>query len=128
MEKKIDSILGIKSEEEQVAVSKAPAPSSSSAEIDGTFTVYTSSFDTARVISQLVSFVGWFLVGISPVILLVSLVLAVNGGGFFLIGLLVSLVVAIMGILVVMSGQLTRAVVDTADNTGELLAVMKNKK
>ena len=98
-------------------------------ENDETFTGYTSSFDTARVISKFVYFVGWFLVGISPVILLVCIHMAIRGGGdVFLIGLFASLVVAIIGILVVMSGQLTRAVVDTADNTGQLLAVMKNKK
>ena len=92
-------------------------------------TDYASTYGTARMIAQFVSFVGWVVVGISVLILLVSLVKSTEShGGFALMGLFPSLAGVISGLLLVMSGQLTRATVDTADNTGQMLAVMKRRK
>ncbi|MCG6536999.1 MAG: hypothetical protein L7F78_20410, partial [Syntrophales bacterium LBB04] len=48
-------------------------------------------------------------------------------GSFALMGLFPSLAGVISGLLLVMSGQMTRAIVDTADNTGHMLAIMKKK-
>jgi hypothetical protein len=81
--------------------------------------VYTSTYHTARTIAQLISVVGWLGVGIGALLLLG----AFSGGG----GLLVvpALGVALGGFLLVGLGQLTRAAVDTADYTGEMLAIMK---
>jgi general secretion pathway protein A len=90
---------------------------------------YTSTSGTSRMIASLVSFLGWVIVAISALILLLSLVGSLKeNSGLALMGLFPSLAGIISGLLLVMSGQLTRALVDTADNTGQMLAIMKNKK
>ena len=90
---------------------------------------YTSTSGTSRMIASLVSFLGWVIVAISVLILLFSLVGSLKeNSGLALMGLFPSLAGIISGLLLVMSGQLTRALVDTADNTGQMLAIMKNKK
>jgi type II secretory pathway predicted ATPase ExeA len=90
---------------------------------------YTSTSGTSRMIASLVSFLGWVIVAISVLILLFSLVGSLKeNSGLALMGLFPSLAGIISGLLLVMSGQLTRALVDTAYNTGQMLAIMKNKK
>jgi type II secretory pathway predicted ATPase ExeA len=90
---------------------------------------YTSTSGTSRMIASLVSFLGWVIVAISVLILLFSLVGSLKeNSGLALMGLFPSLAGIISGLLLVMSGQLTRALVDAADNTGQMLAIMKNKK
>jgi len=90
---------------------------------------YTSTYDTTRIIAACVSFVGWVVVSISVIILLVSLVQSTKSyGGFALMGLFPAFAGIISGLLLVMAGQLTRATVDTADNTGQMLALMKRRK
>jgi len=92
-------------------------------------TGYTTTYGTARMIAQFVSFVGWVVVTISVLILIVSLVKSTeSNGSFALMGLFPSLAGVISGLLLVMAGQMTRATVDTADNTGQMLAVMKKRK
>jgi hypothetical protein len=92
-------------------------------------TGYTSTYGTARGIAQFVSFVGWIVVGISGLVLIVILAKSTESrGNFALMGLLPALGGVISGLLLVMAGQLTRATVDTADNTGQMLSVMKRRK
>jgi hypothetical protein len=68
-------------------------------------------------------------VGISLLILLISLVKSIDShDSFALMGLFPSFAGVISGLLLVMAGQMTRATVDTADNTGHMLAIMKKRK
>lgn len=81
-------------------------------------TGYTSSYDTTRAISLIISFIGWFMIVISIVVcVFTSFVLLLPA-----IGVIVS------GLLLVMGGQLTRAMIDTADHTGEMIVLMKNNR
>ncbi len=90
---------------------------------------YTTTYGTARLIAQFVSSVGWIVVAISLLILLVSLAKSIDShDNFALMGLLPSFSGAVSGLLLVMVGQMTRATVDTADNTGHILAIMKKRK
>lgn len=90
---------------------------------------YMTTYATARLIAQLVSFVGWVVVIISAMILVVSLAKSRDSGGFdLMMGLLPSFSGLISGLLLVMFGQITRATLDTADNTGQILALMKKRK
>jgi hypothetical protein len=90
---------------------------------------YSSTYNTARSIAAIVSFFGWVLVGIG--ILGVAFLLQQAGGlkqlasGVGGIGAIVSLLVAVAGLLLVASGQVVRGTVDNADNTGEILAIIK---
>jgi len=82
---------------------------------------YTFTYHTARKIAQLISVVGWLGVGIGALLL----VGAFSGGGAARLFLVPALGVALGGFLLVGMGQFTRAAVDTADYTGEMLAIMK---
>ncbi len=94
-----------------------------------TFTDYTTTYGTARMIAQFVSFVGWVVVAISGIILFVSLAKSSgSNGNIALMGIFPSCGGIISGLLLVMAGQMTRATVDTADNTGHMLVIMKSKK
>ena len=90
---------------------------------------YTSTYDTTRMIAACVSFVGWIVFGISILILLISLVQSTGSyGGFALMGLFPAFAGIMSGLFLVMAGQLTRTTVDTADNTGQMLSLMKRRK
>jgi hypothetical protein len=90
---------------------------------------YTSTYGTTRFIAQFVSVFGWVVVCISAIILLVSLVESIGSyGSLALMGLFPAFAGIISGLLLVMAGQFTRATVDTADNTGQILAIMKRPK
>jgi hypothetical protein len=87
------------------------------------------SYGTARSVARVISFVGWIFVGICTV----SSVVMVNVTGGFshlfngpgAIVLAPILIGAVSGFLLVAAGQVLRATVDNADNTGQILALIK---
>jgi hypothetical protein len=90
-------------------------------EVDAS-TGYTPTYNTARGIAQLVSAIGWFAVGIGGLVLLAGMS---QGRGGALMSIVPALGAMLGGFLLVSTGQLTRAAVDTADHTGAILAVLK---
>ncbi|MBU1207296.1 MAG: hypothetical protein KKH04_10280 [Proteobacteria bacterium] len=94
-----------------------------------TLTGYTSTYGTSRMIAEAVSFIGWIVVGIGILVVLVLFAKSSEShGGFTLMSLLPALLGIISGLLLVMTGQLTRAMVDTADNTGQMLSLLKRRR
>ena len=94
-----------------------------------TETDYTSAYNSTRLIAQFVSFVGWVLVIIGT--LGFVLILAMGFLSYRVPDLteLLSCLAGVMGgLFLVLVGQLTRATADTADNTGEMLSMMKKRK
>ena len=87
---------------------------------------YATKYGTARMIAQFVSFVGWLVVVISVLILFISITEGFRGS-LALMRLFPSLAGVVSGLLLVMAGQMTRATVDTADNTGHMLAIIKKE-
>jgi hypothetical protein len=85
------------------------------------FYSYNSTYHTARGIAKFISAVGWIVTAIGALFFLVALS---ESGGARLLSL-PSLVGTLGGLLLVGTGQFTRAAVDTADHTGEMLAIMK---
>lgn len=87
---------------------------------------YISTYRTARRVAELISAIGWILSAIGALVALISLLPILKGyagvGGAVL---MFSLGGAMAGLLLVSMGQITRAAVDTADHTGEMLAIMK---
>lgn len=95
--------------------------------------MYRSSYQTARGIARIVAFFGWLSV-IGAVIAVGTLIVqfadaksdAVKGEalvmGAFAVGAFIG------GVLQVAVAQLIRAIVDTADHTGEMLAIMKAQR
>jgi hypothetical protein len=82
---------------------------------------HASDYQTAKAISRVVSGVGWAAVGIGILGAVVALQQAGNAGGLALFAVLPALIMSAIGLLMVLAGQLTRAAVDTADNSREIL-------
>jgi hypothetical protein len=82
---------------------------------------YTSTYQTARTTAQFISAVGWVIVVLSVWLFLGS----ISEGGIAGLFILPSFGGAIGGLLLVGVGQFSRAAVDTADYTGEMLVIMK---
>jgi hypothetical protein len=87
------------------------------------------SYGTARSVARVISFVGWIFVGICTI---ASVVMVNATGGFSnlfngpgAIVLAPILIGAVSGFLLVAAGQVLRATVDNADNTGQILALIK---
>lgn len=94
---------------------------------------YNSTYETTRVISEVISIVGWVIVGFAglPLVgLFIGLSKEGSGsgfGGFFSVAMIYFCVCGIIGgLLLVVAGQFTRATVDNADSTAEMLAIMKS--
>ena len=99
----------------------------------GCSTVYTSTYGTTRSIAKLVSFFGWVLIIIGfPISLFFILESLRSQKDYTTFQLFLDLLPALSGLysglLLVISGQLTRATVDTADNTGKMFALMTLKQ
>ena len=86
---------------------------------------YVSTYGTTRIIARFISFFGWVVVVLS--VLLVSSMGSKPSDVSSPIVLLFALAGVTSGLLLVLAGQLTRAMVDTADNTGEILFLMKRR-
>ena len=83
---------------------------------------YTSTFDTTRVISQFVAFFGWITMLVCSLIILAAII----GLKDFNLNLFSSVYVGIViGITCILSGQLTRAIVDNTDNTEKMVSLLK---
>jgi len=90
---------------------------------------YTSTYHTARTIAQVVSFVGWSTAIVSAIAFIATLLLSGQiRGGALLFSLLPSLGGIVIGIFIIGTGQLMRVGVDTADHTGEILALMRAER
>ena len=89
---------------------------------------YKSSYKTTRIVAQIVANIGFITTVISCIVLLVTIISASQSRyGFQWIGLLPAFGGIISGLFLAMSGQLTRAIVDSSDNTGEILALLKRE-
>ncbi len=83
-------------------------------------TEYSSTYGATRLIAQIVAFIGWITVVISGLIFIMTIM-----QGFEWLRLLPALSGFVSGLFLVMSGQLTRAIVDNTDNTGEALLLLR---
>ena len=88
---------------------------------------YRSDYEVTRLIASSISFLGW-------AIFIGGVVLALMGMSSgapmclrFVFSLLPALGVAITGLFLVVAGQVTRATVDSADHTREILSIIKEK-
>jgi hypothetical protein len=83
---------------------------------------YKSNYETARIISMFISAIGWLMVAGGILILF-------GVGGYDKgVGLGIGLGVAFLGLPLILSGQITRAVVDNADANKKVLEILKHKE
>lgn len=90
---------------------------------------HSSDYSTARSISIIISFIGWIAVIAGVIIVLVGLNQGVkygSGMGVFIV-VLPGLGASISGLFLVVAGQITRATVDNASHTKEILKIMKER-
>ena len=89
---------------------------------------YSSTYKTARGIASFVALVGWSLVVLGGFVAVIALSSLAKEGSFGFVAFIPGVGTSIAGLLLVMSGQITRAAVDTADNTGRLLLLLSREK
>ena len=82
----------------------------------------TSDYATTKAVSQIISFLGWLVV-IGGVIT----IFAGIGYGKSLVLMLPGLGASISGLFLIVAGQITRATVDNASHTKEILKIMREK-
>jgi len=84
-----------------------------------------SEYKTARGVSGFIEFIGWLVV-IFGVVISITGVISVprNSGGASFIAMLPGLGTAIAGLFLVMGAQVTKATVDNADHTREILKIL----
>lgn len=87
--------------------------------------IVSTEYGVARGVSTFISFVGWLFV-IAGVLFFVSGTSStVPASMFFQVGMGIGLVAG--GLLLVMGAQVTKAVVDTADHSREMLTIMRGE-
>lgn len=88
-----------------------------------------SAYGTARFVSFFISFLGWvaFVVGIIAAFASMGSLQLKYGAGVSVLALLPGLGISISGLFLVAAGQVTRATVDNADNTRQILDLLRGK-
>ena len=99
--------------------SKAPDTTSTSQPV--TQSISTSEYGTAVFIGQFIAVIGWLQI----IIGLIVLVIIGAEGTLTTPAVIAILIIALGGLITVAAGQLTRAMADTADNTREILMLLK---
>jgi len=92
--------------------------------------IYQSDYVVARKVAKFLSFLGWvvFVIGVIAAFAgLVAGTQAPYSDGVSLLALLPGIGVAVSGLFLVAAGQVTRATVDNADHTREILNIIREK-
>ena len=87
------------------------------------------SYQTTRVIAQIVSFIGWITTCISFFALMAIILKTLGSENHIqLIGLLPVAGGFISGLFLILAGQLTRAIIDNTDYTKEIVTLLKESR
>lgn len=87
---------------------------------------YTSHYRVARIVAALISVSGWLVVTVSVVVAVTAAISSIKFGyKFASLSALPGLIGVLSGLFMIAMGQLTRATLDSADYSGEMLAIMK---
>lgn len=89
--------------------------------------LYVSQYSAARVFLKFTEFVGWVVAAIGLVLVFLEIQSSVRPdyAGTLLETITLSFCVFVIGVALITSGQLTRATVDNADHTREILKILK---
>ena len=83
---------------------------------------YETKYQVARTTASIIAFFGYLVFGITLTTMIYMMVKMEDASHVLTLGMLLPL---FFGALIIMFAQLVKATVDNADNTGELLAIMK---
>lgn len=90
--------------------------------------IYSSKYSTAIGVSKFISFLGWLTFVGGIIVLLIDISQSSKYGGEVVIATLFpSIGICICGLFLVAAGQVTRATVDNADHTREILTLLRNQ-
>lgn len=92
--------------------------------------LYRSEYETARKVSMFISFLGWLVFAGGVMAAFAGIASGLQsryGGGVSILALLPGLGIAVSGLYLVAAGQVTRAIVDNADHTREILTFLREK-
>ena len=87
---------------------------------------YESSYGTARLLAKVISFFGWIILA-GSIIAAISVFSASERSDPTIIAAVIGSAVGgfLSSVMLIATGQITRAVIDTADFNGEMLALLK---
>lgn len=91
---------------------------------------YQSEYVTARMVSKFISFLGWVVFTIGIIVVFASMASnqqSIFGDASTYLVLLPGLATVVSGLFLVAAGQVTRATVDNADHTREILNEIRGK-
>lgn len=101
---------------------------------------YVSTYKTGKIIGRILSFLGWVMVAAGAVLLIYSTIRCLTAAsepvdtpfgtllaGAYLYGIWLALGLVVGGLFQVASGQGVRALLDTADHTGESLDLLREQ-
>ena len=109
---------------------KSVSPLASTPDAEQAHPEPSSDYGTARIIAKVVSFLGWIVVvaGIVGIVYGVRKGLLYGGRDAVLIAVTPGMATVMMGIVMVVMGQITRATVNTADDTRQILHLFRHGK
>lgn len=83
-----------------------------------------SNYSTGRAVASFISGCGWFIVFVGVIL---TLVLSNSTYNFNFLAILPGISMAIVGLFMVATGQVTKATVDNADHTREIMLYLKER-
>lgn len=87
---------------------------------------YKSDYETARKVAMVISALGWIIVAVGVVAAIALAAQSRYGDSAFMLAL-PGLALSISGLFLVAGGQVTRATVDNADHTREILHIISER-
>jgi hypothetical protein len=126
---------------EQAGLAKAQLDNLRRSSPASTVEEYASTYKTSRAVASIVSFVGWVILAVGIMGFLwgladVAKVISETKGRADSVDILSLLSITklaasfagiVSGLLIVSAGQITRAVVDAADNSGAILSLLRSR-
>jgi len=120
----INSILGHKKYDIDKEGTPETSPVLESTPTNHTALEVSNDYKVSKGVSKFVSFGGWFICAISLILVLVSLTTI---GRLGLLAIAPALGLFVGGLILVMAGQVTRAALDNANYSKQMLEIMRKK-
>ena len=82
---------------------------------------FSSDYGATESVSKIISFIGWIFAWAGVIIVIVGLLNSDEFGGVFLLTIIPGLGTSVSGLFLVIAGQITRATINNANSTKEIL-------
>lgn len=103
--------------------------SSQISEVGGSSNSHNSEYRVAFLLSKLITILGWIVFFIGTVMVVVGFISSFNFGlAALVVGVVDGFQTSCGGLFIVVSGQMMRTLIDTADNTRKILISINQRK